>query len=185
MRSAFVAAALVASALAVPFNKHEEKRALVTTTDIDIITVTDYVTVTLPEGSAPTGGNQKFGFGDHRHHRHHHHGEEPPQTTPSTTSNIFPSTKPSTQQPSTNTNSAPHFSPTQSAPTSAPSSPSNGGGSTPTQNPGATPTDYQEIAVYHHNIHRANHSASDVTWDDNLASIAAQIASSCVYAHNT
>ena len=36
-----------------------------------------------------------------------------------------------------------------------------------------------------HNLHRANHSASPLTWDTNMANIAAQIASSCVYAHNT
>ena len=36
-----------------------------------------------------------------------------------------------------------------------------------------------------HNGHRSNHSAPPLTWDTNLASIAQQIAQSCVYAHNT
>lgn len=48
----------------------------------------------------------------------------------------------------------------------------------------AAPTDYSGIAIYHHNIHRTNHSAPAVIWDDALASTAATIASSCVYAHN-
>jgi len=46
------------------------------------------------------------------------------------------------------------------------------------------PTTYEEIVVYHHNIHRANHSADAITWSDSLASSAAEVAASCVYAHN-
>ena len=37
----------------------------------------------------------------------------------------------------------------------------------------------------HHNYHRANHTAPDVTWNSTLASIAKDIAASCTYAHNT
>ncbi|KAI9813974.1 MAG: hypothetical protein M1827_003438 [Pycnora praestabilis] len=51
--------------------------------------------------------------------------------------------------------------------------------------PAASGTDYVSQALYHHNVHRANHSASDLTWDDGLASIAAGTAASCVYAHDT
>lgn len=36
-----------------------------------------------------------------------------------------------------------------------------------------------------HNVHRANHSAADLTYSDELAGVAQQIASSCVYAHDT
>ncbi|GAB7365012.1 hypothetical protein MBLNU230_g5794t1 [Neophaeotheca triangularis] len=49
---------------------------------------------------------------------------------------------------------------------------------------GAAPTSYAEIATYHHNLHRANHSADPLEWDSELADCAAEIASSCVYAHN-
>jgi len=48
----------------------------------------------------------------------------------------------------------------------------------------ASPTDYSSTAVYHHNIHRSNHSASAVTYNDTLASYAATVAASCVFAHN-
>lgn len=48
----------------------------------------------------------------------------------------------------------------------------------------AAPTDYSGKVVYHHNVHRANHSAPDVTWSDDLYQCAKTIASSCVYAHN-
>jgi len=41
------------------------------------------------------------------------------------------------------------------------------------------------MAVYHHNLHRSNHSADAVEWDDGLAATAQKIANTCVYAHNT
>ncbi|KIW87842.1 uncharacterized protein Z519_11426 [Cladophialophora bantiana CBS 173.52] len=44
---------------------------------------------------------------------------------------------------------------------------------------------YNDAILQAHNVHRRNHSAADLTWSDNLATIAAQIAASCVYAHNT
>ena len=49
----------------------------------------------------------------------------------------------------------------------------------------ATPADYSEAVVVHHNAHRANHSAPDLAWDAGLAATAQKIASSCVYAHDT
>ncbi|OCT45420.1 hypothetical protein CLCR_05827 [Cladophialophora carrionii] len=36
-----------------------------------------------------------------------------------------------------------------------------------------------------HNVHRVNHTAANLTWSENLASIAADIAATCIYAHNT
>lgn len=48
----------------------------------------------------------------------------------------------------------------------------------------AKATTYQQIVIAHHNVHRANHSASALTWSADLASTAASIAASCVYAHN-
>ena len=44
---------------------------------------------------------------------------------------------------------------------------------------------YQSAVLYHHNIHRANHSASDVEWDSALESSAAALANKCVYEHDT
>ncbi|KAF2097607.1 PR-1-like protein [Rhizodiscina lignyota] len=43
---------------------------------------------------------------------------------------------------------------------------------------------YSEIVVMHHNIHRANHSADNMEWDQSLADTALAIAQSCNYAHN-
>ncbi|KAL1305242.1 hypothetical protein AAFC00_002157 [Neodothiora populina] len=45
-------------------------------------------------------------------------------------------------------------------------------------------TTYQQRVLVHHNVHRANHSASALTWSSSLANTAAKIANSCVYAHD-
>ncbi|KAK6001368.1 hypothetical protein QM012_002699 [Aureobasidium pullulans] len=50
--------------------------------------------------------------------------------------------------------------------------------------PSGKATTYQEIVLAHHNVHRANHSASDLVWDSQLAATAQQIAATCVYAHS-
>ncbi|EEQ84994.1 uncharacterized protein BDCG_08263 [Blastomyces dermatitidis ER-3] len=45
--------------------------------------------------------------------------------------------------------------------------------------------DYQSKVLYHHNIHRSNHSAPALTWANNLASYAHTVASKCVFEHDT
>ncbi|KAI1635962.1 CAP domain-containing protein [Biscogniauxia mediterranea] len=44
--------------------------------------------------------------------------------------------------------------------------------------------DFAGSAVYHHNIHRANHSAVAVTWDDEIAGYAQLTADTCKFAHD-
>lgn len=46
-------------------------------------------------------------------------------------------------------------------------------------------SDYKGQALYHHNVHRSNHSAANVGWDSNLENYARQLAKSCVFEHNT
>jgi uncharacterized protein YkwD len=48
----------------------------------------------------------------------------------------------------------------------------------------ASATTYQQRVLVHHNVHRANHSAPDLVWDDALAATAQKIGQSCSYAHN-
>ncbi|KAH8662602.1 CAP domain-containing protein, partial [Xylariales sp. PMI_506] len=48
----------------------------------------------------------------------------------------------------------------------------------------ASPTDLISAALYNHNVHRANHSASDVTWLDEIADYAQTTANTCVFAHD-
>ncbi|KAF3768874.1 hypothetical protein M406DRAFT_355061 [Cryphonectria parasitica EP155] len=47
-----------------------------------------------------------------------------------------------------------------------------------------SPTDFAGIAVYQHNIHRANSSAPDVTYNDTAAGYAATLAARCVFEHD-
>ncbi|CAK1366996.1 Cell wall protein PRY3 [Cercospora beticola] len=42
---------------------------------------------------------------------------------------------------------------------------------------------YSARAVLHHNLHRSNHSATNVTWDDDLASSAKKVADLCIFEH--
>ena len=45
--------------------------------------------------------------------------------------------------------------------------------------------DYKSVVLYHHNVHRTNHSAPALTYDDTLAGYAATLAKTCVFAHDT
>lgn len=48
----------------------------------------------------------------------------------------------------------------------------------------AAGSDYTSQALSQHNIHRANHSAPALTYNTQLAGYAAQVAASCVFAHD-
>ena len=49
----------------------------------------------------------------------------------------------------------------------------------------AQPTDYSSTALYHHNIHRFNHSAGALEWSDEHAGFAQTLADTCNFAHDT
>jgi uncharacterized protein YkwD len=49
----------------------------------------------------------------------------------------------------------------------------------------AEPTDYASTAVYHHNVHRFNHSANALEWSDEHAGYAKTLAERCVFEHDT
>lgn len=55
-------------------------------------------------------------------------------------------------------------------------------GASPT---GTLPLTLAQRAVLHHNLHRRNHSAPDVTWDTALAGYAQTLAERCSFQHNT
>lgn len=44
---------------------------------------------------------------------------------------------------------------------------------------------YQESILHYHNLHRSDHSSSDLTWSEDLAGAAQTLASRCVYGHDT
>ncbi|KAK3672875.1 hypothetical protein LTR78_007228 [Recurvomyces mirabilis] len=97
----------------------------------------------------------------------------PPSSTPPTSSAAPTSTyvAPSSQAPAST--SAPASSSQAPASSAAPSSTTSG-----------DLTSYSGVAVAHHNLHRANHSADPLEWDAGLASTAQTIADTCVYAHS-
>jgi uncharacterized protein YkwD len=45
-------------------------------------------------------------------------------------------------------------------------------------------TDYKSTMLYHHNLHRTNHSAPALEWDDTLAKYADNTARGCVFEHD-
>lgn len=173
MRTSLTLAAFAAGALAVPY-----KRDVVT--NVNVVYVTDVVTVTAgQEPAAPVTKAEHYG--------HHNWATT---TVIETTSTQAPATyvapspsstseaAPVYQAPAPSTYEAP--APVSSAAPAKEYSPP-----TTSSSAAAAPTDYKGIAVYHHNLHRSNHSAPDLEWDDGLASSAQIIAETCVYAHKT
>ena len=71
--------------------------------------------------------------------------------------------------------------PPASTPTPGPSSSSPAGY---VANLDAGGSQYQQLALEHHNIHRANHSASALTWNSTLADYAKTTAETCYYDHS-
>lgn len=48
----------------------------------------------------------------------------------------------------------------------------------------STTLTYNESVIFHHNIHRANHSSVNITWDEDLASTAQKVANLCNFEHD-
>ncbi|KAI6089164.1 PR-1-like protein [Hypoxylon rubiginosum] len=73
--------------------------------------------------------------------------------------------------------------PTQETTIATPTYPTSTAEPTATAAPTGT-SDYANVAVARHNIHRSNHSAPALTWSDKLAGYAANTAATCVFAHD-
>lgn len=190
MRSAIVAAAFAAGAIAVPLMERD------VVYETDIVYATQYVTVTagdIPAATsvAPTTTSaSKKHFHGHRKPKSYAwtstwattwteaassvEEQAPAYTAPAyTSSEEAPAPAPTTYEVPTSYEapSSTYEAPASSAPASSAS--------------GAKPSDYQGFVIHHHNLHRANHSASDLTWSDSLAATAEKIGQTCSYAHNT
>ncbi|TPX24212.1 hypothetical protein DIZ76_013555 [Coccidioides immitis] len=197
--SSFVAALCVGGALASPI----EQRAYVT--DVAVVTRTVYVTI----GGAPTpvaAANRRPWWHWPGRPSIIYPPPHKPSPRPSPTSQAPPPPPPppptSTQAPpppppppAETTTQAPPRPPPAETTTQAPPPPPPA--ETTTQAPPPPPEttkpaevpppsdDYKGVVLYHHNVHRSNHSAEALTWDDNLESSAKQLADTCVYEHNT
>lgn len=179
MKSALIfATTMVATALAKPFV--QEKRYYVTETVIETATVT------------VTGGfNAWIPWGA---------GRQTSTTTlaitisspaPATTSPSSPSSSSQVVLPAPSTSSSPSSSSTEPSTSTVVPPPSTSSSSTTSAAAAANTSassnpdsKYSAPILEQHNLHRNNHSANPIVWDDGLARIAQQIASSCVYAHD-
>lgn len=177
MRSvAAVAALFAAGALAGPLNnahQHLHKRDYVVVTDIDIVYETVYVTEgeAAPATSVPVATSTSV----------------VQHAAPTPAVNIVNTGAPAAAQPApaqvnTPAAQAPAPAPVQPA-TSTAAAPSTYSSSSSSSGP-INLDDYSAAVVLHHNVHRANHSAPNLQWDDNLASLAQQAGETCYYAHH-
>lgn len=183
MRSSFALAAFAAGVVAIPY----EKRDYVT--KVDVVYQTDIVTVYATEGQAaaatPASGDNDYTPGQHWGHGGNHWSNTwTAEATSTTVAPVVTETETPVYVPPPS--SSEYVAPTSQyvAPTSAWSAPAAPSSSAPSY---AAPADnsYAGITVNQHNLHRANHSSPALAWDDDLAKSAADIAASCVYAHNT
>lgn len=173
---------LVASGALLAMAKPLDKRVLEieTVTDIVYVTVTDGIPVPAPTKSIINGGQ-------------HTTAAPPPPPPPPTT--VAPPPPPPT---------------TSAAPPPPPPAPTPEPEPTPEVKPVAVqqqqfvpepakeepapqpaaqvqaqaPTDFASTVLYHHNVHRENHSAPSMTYGDEYAGYAAQSAKSCKFAHD-
>lgn len=194
MRSAFVTAALAAGVLAKPIVVVSSPEAPPSTPNVDMHKERDYVTevdvvttvITVTAGQAlPTSSvaasseARSWAWGGWS-------SSAAASSAPAATSLVVVSSAaPATS--ATPVSSVAASSAVEVASSSAPASSaaaSSAAGSATVSAASSTNT-YNANVLNHHNVHRANHSASDVTWDDTLASTALEIANSCMYAHNT
>lgn len=193
MRFQVAIAAFAAGAMALPAHQRlHNKRVMTTTTTV----VWEEVTVTA--GEVPAATVQEAPVDNKKHHTYPGRPEE----TTTTTAEAVPTTEaePTTVYPTTTIvptteSPEPTVYPTTVYPTTTPEptttySPEPTTYSTTTEEPTTTsgdlpkPTSFEEIVVYHHNIHRRNHTDTpDMTWHAEAAAAAAEIASTCVYKH--
>ncbi|KAF2216257.1 hypothetical protein CERZMDRAFT_116355 [Cercospora zeae-maydis SCOH1-5] len=166
MRTTLISAALAAGALAVPAQAPAGYGAPQVDVEVsyDVVYQTEVVTVTA--GGQPPAYTPQV-------KPHYGHKSKQVFTTvvqaapPAYTPPPAPPSPPTYEQPSPPPAPAPAPAP---SPSSAPSGPASGS--------------YADVCLYHHNLHRQNHSAPALVWDDGLAATAQKIADTCVYAHN-
>lgn len=110
--------------------------------------------------------------------------QQPPQPQQSQQANNDVKEKisgPPVAQPQVPAAKQPHAPSTSSAPSSG-----NGLPNVPTDYQASLSSDdqtYKDLALFHHNIHRLNHSLPALEWNDTLRDIAKTSAEACVYEH--
>ena len=192
MRSTiFAAAVLAVGAMAVPAAQLN-KRNVVVKVHTEVQVVTKQVTVTAGVAAAsPAPESRNHHSRNHHsrnHHRHHHYQQSVSQyeaaaqpETSSTTQTMEPTQtkepkQKSTQKP-TKTKEPASTSKAKAKQTVAASDTSN--------DVYTGPDDASKLAVELHNESRLKHHVDPLSWDDDLASIAASDAARCSWEHHT
>ncbi|RYP74069.1 hypothetical protein DL771_003258 [Monosporascus sp. 5C6A] len=182
--SIFIAATSAALALAGPV----EKRKYVTTVEMH------YETVTVTEGVEISEPTPLVGVKQRPQPTYEVQAPEPtteapevvvvttyvgqpepePEPTTAVVTVVEPPAEPSTKEPEPTV-----VAPTTKEETSVPTS-----SVAPSQPTAPADDDFEGIALYHHNVHRANHSCPDAQWDSEIAGYASNTAATCVFAHD-
>ncbi|KUL86855.1 hypothetical protein ZTR_05317 [Talaromyces verruculosus] len=179
--SLFVSALCVLGVAASPLNK----RVLVTDIEVTVVTVTvtetpgaatsvPASTTSVAATTAPVAGAANL----------NNEYPSPVWTSTSTeTAVVVPSSTSSTSttvapEPITTVAPAP-------ATTAAPTTTAVETSSTPSVTPTSTGSTYQTLILDSHNIHRSNHSAPALAWNETLAESALALANTCDYHHDT
>jgi pyruvate/2-oxoglutarate dehydrogenase complex dihydrolipoamide acyltransferase (E2) component len=159
MKTTFIISALAATALSKPLL---EKKWVVYTTEVDVVTAT-----------VTSGGSSGWSWGSWRH------------------GSGSSSAAAATSAPAAVTTEAPaptgpaYTPPASSSPAPAPAPATTSAAPAAASSAAAAPDSYSQAILDQHNNHRSNASAPALSWSTDMASIAAEIAASCVYAHNT
>ncbi|KAL2813663.1 CAP domain-containing protein [Aspergillus granulosus] len=161
MRSSIILGALCAlGAMAEIEPSYVTTWTTTTVTDWTVVTITKTITVTPTTEAAPTSAPTEVKV------------QEPSsvEEVPTTTTQAPAPVETATQEPTTTTTTTTTQPPQTTQATQAPQ---------PTTNT------YQGTVLYSHNVHRANHSSTDLTWSAELEASAQALAASCVYQHDT
>lgn len=160
MKTTFIVSALAATALSKPLLN---KKWVVYTTEVDVVTAT-----------VTAGGSSGWSWGSWRH-------GSGSSSTPVATSEAPAAT--TTEAPAPTTPA--YTPPASSTPAPAPAPSTTSAAPAAASSVAAAPDSYSQAILDQHNNHRNNASAPALSWSTDMANIAAQIAASCVYAHNT
>ena len=184
--SAFLATCGAALAAASPIL---QDRRLYIKTDI----VVEWITVTVTEGQVATVFNRPNGRPRVKATTttvaapSSTSAPPPPPPPPSSTSIAEPVVQPSPEpspEPAPSPSPEPQPQPQPQPVVNAPAPSADPAPATPSQVETTQPSGYSGTALHHHNVHRANHSASDLVWDDGIASSAKVLAERCEFKHD-
>jgi len=181
LSSIFLTAALAAGALAGPIRKRDGY--VDTIVDWVDVTVTEYVTEYGYPSSAAAAEVTTKPWAGHKHSYAPKPVTSTPVAVPSSAALVVPASSAAPTYTPAPSSAAPVSS---AAPTT--SQASSGGNSHVTGTAEGDLTsgpDYENMVLFHHNIHRANHSADPLTWNQTLADSAHALASGCLFNHNS